>query len=246
MAETKKGRLGVAELAADTLTAVYTVTTAMDSECTIFLSNISKSNVKYRIAIVDGLAANIADEDYVRYSGTLSPGESIEPITVVMDAAESVCVWGDIAGLVCRCDGTEEDEVSSSDGYPLVRKITSQSLAFGDFTDNTDTTGYIDITTAQLPAGAIPLGWKAIVSTGFTGDTTAVISVGGTSDLDRFSEAVDQSVLAAGTVGGTPPIDGGDGMAAAQTIRVTVTGGADFGAITAGVMVVEVYYLATE
>ena len=117
-----------------------------------------------------------------------------------------------------------------------------QNLKIGDFTDNTDATGYADLTDL-LPAGAIPLGYKAIVNTGLTGDTTAVIQVGVSGDLDRFSSAVDQSVLAAGSVGAGAPADAADGLGAAQTIRVTVTGGADFGSITAGDLDVWVYFI---
>ncbi len=123
--------------------------------------------------------------------------------------------------------------------------VISESMAFGDFTDNTDTTGFYDFVSSTLPAGAIPLGFKAIVSTGFTGDTTAVIQVGIAGDLDRFSLNTDQSVLAAASVGSLPATDGADGLDAASTPRVTVTGGADFTSISAGVMVVYVYYLAT-
>lgn len=126
---------------------------------------------------------------------------------------------------------------------PRVNQI-SESVAFGDFTDNTDATGFVDLT-PTLPAGAIPLGFKAVVSTGFTGDTTAVISVGIAGDLDRFSLNTDQSVLAAASVGSLPATDGADGLNAASTVRVTVTGGADFTSIAAGVMVVHIYYLAT-
>ena len=117
-----------------------------------------------------------------------------------------------------------------------------QNLTIGDFTDNTDATGYADLTD-QLPAGAIPLGFKAKVNTGFSGDTTAVIQVGVSGDLDRFSSVVDQSVLAAASVGAGAPADAADGLNAAQTIRVTVTGGADFGSITAGELVVWVYFI---
>ena len=122
--------------------------------------------------------------------------------------------------------------------------VTSQSVAFGDFTDNTNATGFVDLDT-DLPAGAIPIGTKFVVSTGFTGDTTAIVQAGVSGTLDMFTENTDQSVLAAATVGSTPTPDCADGMNAAKTIRVTVTGGSDFGAITAGVMVVFVYYLAT-
>ena len=126
---------------------------------------------------------------------------------------------------------------------PKLKKL-QQVLALADFTDNTNTTGYADFD-EQLPAGAVPLGWKAVVSTGFTGDTTAVIQVGVAGDLDRFSNVTDQSVLAAGTVGSRVADDALDGIAAAQTPRVTVTGTADFTSIVAGAMTVELYYIET-
>lgn len=133
-----------------------------------------------------------------------------------------------------------------SAGIPDSIGVITETVAFGDFTDNTDTTGYVDLS-EDLPAGAIPLGWKAVVATGFTGDTTAVIQVGVSGDLDRFSAVTDQSVLAAATKGASAlgQSDCLDGIAAAQTPRVTVTGGADFGSITAGEMTVSLYYLRT-
>lgn len=124
---------------------------------------------------------------------------------------------------------------------PKLKKL-QQSLVLADFTDNGNTTGYADFET-PLPAGAVPLAWKAVVSQGFTGDTTAVMQLGVSGDLDRFSNVTDQSVLAAGTVGSRVADDGLDGIAAAQTPRVTITGAADFGNISAGALVVELYYI---
>ena len=131
-------------------------------------------------------------------------------------------------------------------GIPDSIGVISKTAAFGDFTDNEDTTGYIDFDD-DLPAGAIPLGWKSVVATGFTGDTTAVMQVGVSGDLDRFSAVTDQSVLAAGTVGASAlgQSDCLDGIAAAQTPRITVTGAADFSSISAGAMTVSLYYLRT-
>lgn len=120
----------------------------------------------------------------------------------------------------------------------------SQEVDHADFTDNGDATGYIDLTT-QLPVGAIPLGVKYVVSEGFAGDTTAVVQTGVAGDLDRFSSVTDQSVLAIATVGHGVPADACDGIGGAQTIRVTVTGGVDWGNITAGTMVVTIYFLRT-
>lgn len=152
------------------------------------------------------------------------------------------------AGLAAQDAGS-----SATTGYvdlgaskPSDNRIASikENVVIGDFTDNGDATGYVDLA-VQLPAGAIPQGVKYAVNTGFTGDTTAVVQTGVSGDLDRFASATDQSVLAAGTVGHGVPADACDGIGGAQTIRVTVTGGADFGSIAAGDMDVEVFYLET-
>ena len=118
----------------------------------------------------------------------------------------------------------------------------SETFAIGDFTDNANTTGYVDFTGA-LPVGAIVLGWKAVVATGFTGDTTAVAQVGVSGDLDRFSALTTGSVLAAGTIGNQPADDSSAFISAATTPRVTVTGGSDFGGISAGSMTVTIAYV---
>lgn len=117
----------------------------------------------------------------------------------------------------------------------LKTHVYAQTIAIGDFTDNTDATGYVDLD-IDIPAGAIVRGWQADVNTGFTGDTTAVIQVGESGNLDRFSSKVDNSVLAAGVVGAVAPSVTGDPAYCASdtTVRVTVTGGADFGSIAAG------------
>jgi len=122
----------------------------------------------------------------------------------------------------------------------FLNKLVSQELLIADFTDNADTTGYIDFD-VNLPANAIVVGWKAEVSAGFTGDTTAVCQVGIAGDLDKYSGITTTSVLAVATVGALGNTD--SAMATAdQTVRVTVTGGTDFGLITAGAMVISLYY----
>ncbi|WP_300456636.1 hypothetical protein [Desulfobacula sp.] len=130
-----------------------------------------------------------------------------------------------------------------------VKSLLSQVLEIADFTDNTNTTGYIDFD-APLPVGAIPLGWKATVSEGFAGDTTAVMQVGISGDLDKYSANTAQSVLAAGVVGSLAlAADAVTGFSAAKTPRVTVTGGADFTSIVTaggGSMVVELFYIDTK
>ena len=85
-------------------------------------------------------------------------------------------------------------------------------------------------------------GSEAIVATGFTGYTTAAIEVGVSGDTDAFSADVSQPVLATGTVG-SAAIAAGAFVASSSAPRVTVTGGSDFGNISAGSMSVTVYYV---
>lgn len=125
----------------------------------------------------------------------------------------------------------------------FLNKLESQNLAIADFTDNTDATGYIDID-VDLPAGAIVVGWKAVVSEGFAGDTTAVMQVGIANDLNKYSGVITAACLAAGTVG-SPGLADSALVMAAQTVRVTVTGGANFTTIVTaanGAMIVSLYY----
>lgn len=120
-------------------------------------------------------------------------------------------------------------------------EFIEEEVTLADFTDNTDATGYADLST-DIPAGCEACGWEIVVATGFTGDTTAVCIIGVDGDTDRFSAVTTVSVLAAGTVGCSAKGDANQYCATATTPRVTVTGGADFGSISAGSMTVRVYY----
>ncbi|HDO36685.1 MAG TPA: hypothetical protein ENH07_10395 [Nitrospirae bacterium] len=125
----------------------------------------------------------------------------------------------------------------------FLNKMVSQALAVADFTDNTDATGFIDIE-PDLPANAMVTGWKAVISGGFGGDTTAVMQVGIAGGLDKFSGITTVSCLAAATVGALGNVASAL-VFTAQTVRVTVTGSSDFGLIVTdatGAMVVSLYY----
>lgn len=121
-----------------------------------------------------------------------------------------------------------------------------QSWVKTGMVDDAGTSGRIDLT-VLLPAGAIPLGWKAVTTVAFSGDTTAVISVGIAGDTTRFTADATQSCFTVGTVGSAPlAASAFDGIGAAQAIRVTITGTADFTNINVlGAMTMHVYYIAT-
>ena len=245
MTDRKRGRLGVAEFAAATNTVVYAVTDGRDAVAQLFISNLAtaaKSSI-IDVAIVNGAIGALADEDYIIRGRELKLGEFIQLDDLNLAADECIVVKSSVAGVTVRVSGTEQDAANPA---AQVQTLVSQALAFGAFTDVEDTTGYIDFTTGNLPAGAIVLGWKAVVSAGFTGDTTAVMQVGIAGDLDAFSADTAQSCLDAATVGSAAlAAAAAASLAAVATPRVTVTGGAAFASISAGSMVVTIYYLNT-
>ena len=220
------GAIGTSELAADAVTGAKIADDQVDSEHYV--------------------AASIDSEHYA--VGSLSADATGRAVmaTDLFDAATILLKIADGA----FADDSATRALFADAIWPVAKLavpkygVITQSVAFGEFTD-VDTKGHIDLTT-PMPKGAIPLGCKFVVTTGFTGDTTAIVQAGVSGDTDRFTLNVDQSVLAVATVGSLPATDGADGMAAAQTIRVTVTGGADFSSISAGVMVVSVFYIETE
>jgi len=130
-----------------------------------------------------------------------------------------------------------------------IRKV-AQIVNFGDFTDGGGTTGTL-ILTKQIPAGSLVMCSKVTVKTGFAGDTTAVMDIGDGSDADIFSQTTHNIFAAARNLMETCDIassGAGRGTVAISSdtsITLTVTAGSDFGAITAGKMLVEVFYLST-
>jgi len=189
----------------------------------------------------NSLTAGSTNYIYLTASGALTvnttgfpTGAAHVPLAAIVADASGEFDFSDITDFRARA-------MFSLAGNVATRKLVSQTLDFGDFTDNGDATGYIDFTTGTIPAASIVVGWKAVVATGFTGDTTAVIEVGKSGDSDAYSADATQSVLAAATVGSAAK-EAMAFVAAATTPRVTVTGAADFGSISSGSMTVTLYY----
>lgn len=134
--------------------------------------------------------------------------------------------------------------MSLNDGY--VKRI-KKTLAYSDFTDGGSTAGTYTLTASDgiLPPGAIVLGWRADVTTGFTGDTTCTCQVGKSGTAGAFSTTTTGSVftsltqISSFTVVATANV-GADAIAP----LVTLTSGADFTSVTAGSLTLYIYYLA--
>lgn len=132
------------------------------------------------------------------------------------------------------------------------RKV-AQWVSYSDFTDGGGTSGTLNLT-ETIPAGSFVIGTKVKVTTAFTGgaNTTAVLDIGNSSDADNYTytdhniftaadnllEPADQ-VQGGATGGGLVPVT------SATTVKLTATVSADWTTISAGRMLVEVFYLST-
>ena len=131
--------------------------------------------------------------------------------------------------------------------FQNIKCIESESLALADMIDGGGVTGYIDVTAADLPIGAIPLFWEASVTVAFAGTDSATMMVGVSGDTDAFSETTTGSVaaIAKKTSHALSP-----SSTAARTIRVTVTdttaSTADFGDFAAGALTLKLFFYEPE
>jgi hypothetical protein len=123
-----------------------------------------------------------------------------------------------------------------------IRKI-AQWVDYSDFTDSGSTTGTLTMT-KQLPAGAFYIGCKASVKTGFTGDTSCTLKIGKTSGEDEFSDGTTLNIYTAAEVGeeGEAPLEF---LNSAASVYLVATGASDWTLVTAGKMLVELFYLST-
>ncbi len=115
-----------------------------------------------------------------------------------------------------------------------------ETVAFGDMTDVT-TTGEVDLA-LELPIGAVVLRCYATAVVVFAGDTSAAVTVGDGTDVDRYMTGTPDvfSNLANGQDWGIP--SGAGYHAAAKTVTVIVTTNADFTSVSAGSLAIEVLY----
>jgi len=138
--------------------------------------------------------------------------------------------------------------VAASSGVTIVGPLVkfTQTVAVAAFTDNANTTGQFDLTVATIPIGATFVRAAVTAVVGFAGDASAVMTIGDGSTVDRYNAGTINvfATAANGIDAGVP--SGVLYHTAAATVRLTITGAADFTSIVTdgnGSVTVELYYL---
>ena len=102
------GYLGKTKLAANMNTAVYSVPAGKFTTANVAMCNIGDASAKIRLAIVDGAAAALADEDYIEYGVDIPAGGVLERTGLTLSTGETVVAWADKNTIVVRVHGYEE------------------------------------------------------------------------------------------------------------------------------------------
>jgi hypothetical protein len=123
------------------------------------------------------------------------------------------------------------DSTDDIHDWSCVRGVLVQRISIADFTDGGSTVGTL-VLTPDLPAGAFVLGSQVRAVVGWAGDTSAIMTIGDGTDVDRYNTG-SYNVFATAAYGAdgdteNPPSGNRGHLAAMTTLTVTVTTGADF------------------
>lgn len=133
-----------------------------------------------------------------------------------------------------KADGADND-------WALTWGEIRETVVRADFTDGGAAAGTV-VLAEGLPVGAWVLRTVLRNVTGFTGNTSAVITVGDGTDVDRYNTGTPSVFTSANAIDVGAP-SGTQVHAAAASVTLTVTANADFTAVTAGSLTISIYFL---
>ena len=123
-----------------------------------------------------------------------------------------------------------------------IREI-NQTVLYSEFTDGGAAVGTFTLTAGTIPAKATVLASAVTAVVGFTGDTSAVMTIGDGTDVDRLNTGTINVFATAADGVATGAISGVAYFATAKSVVLTVTSATDFGAVSAGSVTVRITYL---
>lgn len=102
------GKLASIDIAAVTMTALYTTPVNINTVTNVNICNRNAVAIKIRMVIVDGAVGTFTNADYIEYDLTLSANSVIERTGIVLSAGNSIGVYSDTSNVSAVCWGYED------------------------------------------------------------------------------------------------------------------------------------------
>lgn len=128
----------------------------------------------------------------------------------------------------------------ADDDWRTTSGVIRQTVLFSQFTDGGSTVGTKTLT-EQIPAGAFVRQTLLHNVTGFTGNTSAVLTVGDGTDVDRYNTGTPSVFTTAVAIDMGVP-SGTKIHVTAATVTLTVTSATDFTSVSAGALTISIFY----
>ena len=232
---TAKGKLIIA--AADNAGATnITLTNASHGQATVVTIpdvGLATSYVVQSTAALTAAEANFLDG--------ATAGTQVASKAVIADANVNTGI-SKVTALHIGASGSEAQVTVDVPSLNALVKF-SQTVGYAAFTDGGAAVGTYNITAATIPIGATFVSSAVTAVTGFAGDTSAVLTIGDGSDVDRYNTSTVNvfATAANGIECGIP--SGVRYHDAVATIKLTITTATDWTIVSAGSITVEFFYL---
>ena len=189
-----------------------------------------------------------SDKDDV-YVATVDTGTLVQAmVNSVYDLADengiNVSVSSQKAVRITKVISTTKAEVkfNRGGGAPRIESI-QQTVGVASFTDGGSTVGTYDLL-AVVPAGAVVVQSFITDVVGFAGDTSAVLTIGDGTDVDRYNTGTPDVFTTASDISAGVP-SGTAYHSAVKTPKLTITSATDFTLVKtngAGLVTVTIFY----
>lgn len=128
-----------------------------------------------------------------------------------------------------------------TDGDKMRLVSYQETVSYDDFTDGGSTTGTKDLG-ISIPAGAVFERTLVTSITGFAGDTSATLTVGDGSDVDRYNTGTPSVFSDADAGADMGAVSGTKHHSAAKTPKLTITSDSNFSSVSAGQLTVTLFW----
>lgn len=128
----------------------------------------------------------------------------------------------------------------ADDDWRTTSGVIRQTVLYSQFTDGGSTVGTKTLT-EQIPVGAWVRQTLLHNVTGFTGNTSAVLTVGDGTDVDRYNTGTPSVFTTAAAIDMGVP-SGTKIHVTAATVTLTVTSATDFTSVSAGALTISIFY----